>query len=413
MKILLSAIYPYIFMLLYLIIPFDEYFRALPNILMTILVIAFPFVAKKADFKKLLLKPLLVLALFFVYLLVNSFFQETISQDIGVINKMMIPIGLVLLYLPISDFKKLEKAIVFSSFIAIVFTLVQFMVLINNDAEVSLLFFQETVDALLIDRIYIGLLCVLSILISYKSLTKKYHPDNVYYLISIIISVLYILLIMSKTAIILLIAVTLLRQFYGPKIKTRLIITFITLLIFSVFGYFNYQNLFQININSKNNFSEIEYNESYMPLGYRTIIWDCAINISENSSDKIFGIGFKETSKQLINCYENEISDPLTKHNFVSKKFNIHNQYADFYISSGLISLVLFLLVLIYLLFKHHKQFFPTALLVAIILFGMAENYFHRQVGAYYFGFILVMLLINQLNDTNSIIKEPQDNLIP
>lgn len=413
MRILLSAIYPYVFMLLYLIIPFDEYFRALPNILMAILVIAFPFVVKKTDFKKLLLKPLLVLVLFFVYLLVNSFFQGTISQDIGVVNKMMIPIGLVLLYLPISDFKKLKKAIVFSSFIAIVFTLFQFMVLINNDAEVSLLFFQETVDALLIDRVYIGLLCVLSILISYKSLTKKYHPDNIYYLVSIIISVLYILLIMSKTAIILLIAVTLVRQFYGPKIKIRLLVTFVALLIISVVGYFKYQDTLQNSINSKNNISEIKYNESFMPLGYRAVIWDCAINISENSSNKFFGIGFKETSNQLVDCYENEILDPVTKHNFVSKKFNTHNQYADFYISSGLISLLLFLLVLIYLIFKHHKQFFPTALLVTIILFGMVENYFHRQVGAYYFGFILVMLLINQLNETNNTIKEPQDNLTP
>ncbi|PHS66836.1 MAG: hypothetical protein COB12_05220 [Flavobacterium sp.] len=400
-------------MLLYLIIPFDEYFRALPNILMAILVIAFPFVVKKSDFKKLLAKPLLVLVLFFVYLLVNSFFQGNIIQDIGIINKMMIPIGLVLLYLPISDFKKLKKAIVFSSFISIVFTLVQFIILINNDAEVSFLFFQETVDALLIDRVYIGLLCVLSILISYKSLTKKYHPDNVYFLASIIISVLYILLIMSKTAIILLVALIILRQFYGPKIKTRLLVTLFTLLIFSVFGYFNYQDTFQNNINSKNNISEIKYNESYMPLGYRTIIWDCAINISENSSDKIFGIGFKETSNQLVDCYKNEISDPITKHNFISKKFNTHNQYADFYISSGLISLILFLLVLIYLIIKYHKQFFPTALLITIVLFGMVENFFHRQVGAYYFGFILVMLLINQLKETNNTIKEPKDNLTP
>ena len=400
-------------MLLYLIIPFDEYFRALPNILMAILIIAFPFVVKKGDFKKLLIKPLLVLVLFFVYLLANSFFQETINQDIGIINKMMIPIGLVLLYLPISDFNKLKKAIVFSSFIVIVFTLVQFMVLINNDAEVSLLFFQETVDALLIDRVYIGLLCVLSILISYISLKKKYHPDNVYYLISIIISVFYIFLIMSKTAIILLIVVTLLRQFYGPKIKIRLLVTFMALLIISLFGYFKYQDTIEKSINTKNNISEIKYNESNMPLGYRTIIWKCAANISGKSPNKIFGIGFKETSNQLIDCYSNEITDPITKHNFVSKKFNTHNQYADFYISSGLISLILFLLVLIYLIIKYHKQFFPTALLITIILFGLVENYFHRQVGAYYFGFVLVMLMINQLNETKSTIKEPQDNLTP
>ena len=66
-----------------------------------------------------------------------------------------------------------------------------------------------------------------------------------------------------------------------------------------------------------------------------------------------------------------------------------------------------------YLVFKYHQQFFPTALLITIVLFGMVEDYFHRQVGAYYFGFIIIMLLINQLDESNSNKKEPQDKLIP
>ncbi len=401
MRILLTAIYPYVFVLLYLIIPFDNYVRALPNILMAILVIAFPFVVTKKNFKKLLLKPTLILILFFIYLIVNSFFQGNLKQDIGIINKMMIPIGLVILYLPISNFKKLKKAIVFSSFIAIVFTLVQFMILINKDAEVSLLFFQETVDALLIDRVYIGLLCVLSILISYQSLTKNYHPDNVYYLASIIINLLYLFLIMSKTAIIILFALVILRQFYGSKKKVRLLITSGLLAVFITVGYVKYQptiNKFKKYIH---NTSEINYNESYMPLGYRTIIWKCASLIADQNTHQFLGIGFKETSKELVSCYKTNITDEITKNNFVSKKFNTHNQYADFYLSSGMVSLFLFLGILLFLLIKYHRQFFPTALIVTIIIFGLVENYFHRQVGAYYIGFILVMLLIN--NNTKEV----------
>jgi len=30
-----------------------------------------------------------------------------------------------------------------------------------------------------------------------------------------------------------------------------------------------------------------------------------------------------------------------------------------------------------------------------MISFGMIENFFHRQIGAYYFGFILITLLID------------------
>ena len=57
MKVLLSAIYPYIYLLLFFTIPFDDYVRALPNILLVVLVLAFPFVVKKEDFEKI--KPIL------------------------------------------------------------------------------------------------------------------------------------------------------------------------------------------------------------------------------------------------------------------------------------------------------------------------------------------------------------------
>ena len=160
MRILLTAIYPYVFILLYLITPFDEYVRALPNILMGILIIAFPFVITKKDFKKLLLKPTLLLAVLIIFFLANSFFQGRFEQDFVFIKKLMIPIGVVFLYLPIRNFKKLNKAIVFSSFLAIMFTLIQFLILVNQNSNVTIAFFQETVDAILIDRVYVGLLCL-------------------------------------------------------------------------------------------------------------------------------------------------------------------------------------------------------------------------------------------------------------
>lgn len=395
MKVLLTAIYPYIFMMLYLIIPFDEYARALPNILMAFLIISFPFVVNKEDFKKLLIQPTIILILFYAYLLVNSLFQGTFSQDFSIINKMMIPIALALLYLPIGDFKKLKKAIVFSSFIAIVFTLFKFVVSINNNAEVSLHFFQETVDALLIDRLYIGLLCILSILTSYQFLSKKYHPDNTYYLSSIVINVLYLFLIMSKTALIILIALVLLRQFFGPKKNIRLGISFGILFLILALGYSSIKKTGRDIINSKDHISEISYNESSIPLGYRIFIWDCMLLVVKDLPNNCFGIGFKETTNNMVTCYEENISDALTKNTFVKQRFNTHNQYADFYLGSGIIGLLMFLGVLIYLLVKYRKHYYPLALVITVVLFGMVESYLNRQVGAYYIGFILVMLLIN------------------
>jgi hypothetical protein len=171
---------------------------------MLILVVAFPFIIRKEDFKKISKNSMLLLVFFIAFLLINSSIQGRLELDFVFIKTMMIPAGIVFLYLPIADFKKVNKAIVFSSFIAIIYTLVQFLILVNQNSDVSFLFFQETVDALLIDRVYVGLLCVLSILICYKSLIKEFHPDNKYYLTCIILNSAYLLLIMSKTALALL-----------------------------------------------------------------------------------------------------------------------------------------------------------------------------------------------------------------
>ena len=398
MRILLAAIYPYVFILLYFVIPFDEYVRVLPNILMLILIVIFPIIINKKDLKKIAKVSMFLLILFIIYLLTNSFVQGRLEVDFVYLKTIMIPLGIVFLYVPITDFKKVNKAIIFSSFIAIVYSLIKFLILVNQNTDVSINFFQETVDALLIDRIYVGLLCVLSVIISYQSITKQFHPDNKYYLISIVLNVTYLLLIMSKTAIIILLFVAVLRQFYGKDKKIRLGATAIILAFLAIMSYFKLPNNIENTFKPQKDISEVTYAGSTIPLSYRSLIWDCALKITKGSNTNFFGIGFRETSDRLVNCYENEIEDLNTKQNFINKRFNTHNQYFDFYISSGLISIILFVGILIYLFFKKHKDYYSTSLLLSIILFGLVENYFHRQVGAYYIGFVLVILLINNKN---------------
>ena len=403
MRILLAAIYPYVFILLYLVIPFDEYVRVLPNILMLILIVIFPIIINKKDLKKIAKVSMFLLILFIIYLLTNSFVQGRLEVDFVYLKTIMIPLGIVFLYVPITDFKKVNKAIIFSSFIAIVYSLIKFLILVNQNTDVSINFFQETVDALLIDRIYVGLLCVLSVIISYQSITKQFHPDNKYYLISIVLNVTYLLLIMSKTAIIILLFVAVLRQFYGKDKKIRLGATAIILAFLAIMSYFKLPNNIENTFKPQKDISEVTYAGSTIPLSYRSLIWDCALKITKDSNTNFFGIGFRETSDRLVNCYENEIEDLNTKQNFINKRFNTHNQYFDFYISSGLISIILFVGILIYLFFKKHKDYYSTSLLLSIILFGLVENYFHRQVGAYYIGFVLVILLINNKNVAKNI----------
>ncbi len=398
MKILLKALYPYIFLLLFLIIPFDNYIRAFPNILLGLLVILFPFVACLKDIKKRLYKASLLLLLFVLFLGVSAVLTGRFYMDLNNLKLMLIPLGIVFVYVPVLDFNKLNKAIIFSAFATIVFSVFQFARYSFNAHDVSLSFFQETVDALLIDRPYLGLLSIVSILISYKSLTKKYSPYNKYYLINIILNVLYIFLIMSKIAIVILIALVVLKQFYGKHKKITIPISIVAISILGVFLF----NAYRTNINSylkpQELTAQIQYNTSKMPTPYRSIIWKCTKELLAKNKTSLLGMGFKKTNKKLVNCYQNNIKDSQTKHTFVTQEFNTHNQFADLYLSGGLIGLGLFLGFLISLFVTHRKHFFKTAILMSLVLFGLTENFLHRQIGVYYFGVILIFLLINKSN---------------
>ena len=265
MRILLSAIYPYAFLLLYLIIPFDNYIRALPNILMAILVVAFPFIVKKEDFKKLKFLPIAVFLLFFVYLCLDSFFSGRLSEDFNIIKKVLIAVGLAMLYIPIADVKKINSAIIFSALAAILFSVYNFVLITDATGSFALGDSPQVIESLLIDRLYLGLLCTFSILISFQAIQKKYHPNNNYYLANIIINLLFIVVIVSKIAVISLFVLMLIRQFYGKRKIWNMVIAIATIIL--IVG------LFFIIKNEKANISRIRkddivYNTFFVKMRY-------------------------------------------------------------------------------------------------------------------------------------------------
>jgi len=389
MRVLLASIYPFAFLLLYFIIPFDEYIRALPNLLLGIIVVAFPFIVEKSDFKKIIRKPALLFLVFFGFLALNSLFFGRLEEDFYILKKILISVGLVLLYIPVHDFKKIEKAIIYSSLAAMLFSLVH-VFLLNDTGSFE---FKNPLDILLIDRLYLGLLSVLSILVSYNSLKPKFDPNNQYNVGNIILNIAFIFIIGSRVAIVILLAILILRQFYGAQKKIRLLITgaICGIAILSVFAF---------NANGVKNYffdTDVKIEESYggqrsLHWEFREIILDCAANIGISEGTNLFGIGFKTTNNRLVECYNESISNAKTKDWFLSQKFNSHNQFMDLYLSSGLIGFLLFISIGLALFIQYRKQFFPIALMLTITIFGIAENFFNRQMGAYYFGFVLIVL---------------------
>ena len=392
MRILLASIYPFAFLFLYLIIPFDEYIRALPNILLGVLVVAFPFILSKTDFKKLVKYPTLLFLAFFLFLVINSLILGRIEEDLYILKKILISVGLVLLYIPVRDFEKIDKAIIFSSLAAMAFSIVNVFLL--ND--ISSFEFNNPIEILLVDRLYLGLLSVLSILVSYKSLKPTYHSSNQFYVGNILLNIFFVLIIGSRIAIVILLVILIVRQFYGPKKKIRLLVTAGIICITALMLYFSNSNLVHDYFYKTETSASNQHNQQPLNLDYRTIIWDCAYELSTSEKISFFGKGFKTTNENLVKCYDNRIEDSRTKELFQKRKFNTHNQFINLYLSAGIVGFILFAGLIIVLFIQYRKQFFPTALLITLLLFGMTENFFNRQIGAYYIGFILIILLSNK-----------------
>ncbi len=411
MKILLNSIYPYAFAALFLIVPFDEYVRALPNILLIVLSLIFPFLVSKNDFQKLKNPVFIVFIVLIGYLLLNSFFLDRISENFGVIKKILLSAAIVLLALPLKNNRdKIYSMIILSSIVAILFSTYKIILLVNRTGTFEFGNSQNAIDTLLIDRLYLGFLCVLSVVISIRRISKKYNRYNKYYVANIIINVLFIFLIVSRIAIITLIVLVIIQQLYGENKFKRIFISLIALTVICSIA-------FMLNDNLKKRFfyeTEIKTEKSLVQKTLdwepRTVIWACASKIAKSEEVFLLGLGFESLREELVSCYDVYIENSSRREWFLFKKFNSHNQFIEFYLSTGFFSMILFVMIFIIAFLKNYKSFFLTSLLITILMFGIIESFFYRQIGAYYFGIILVLLLFEDNKIPNSSSKENFDN---
>ena len=386
-------------MLLFLTIPFDNYVRVLPNILMGILVVTFPLIVEKAHFKKLKKTPALIFAIFCAYIVLNALYFERLAEDFVLIKKILLSFGLVLLYIPIQDSEKIKRAIVFSSLAVILFSVINIFVIINTSEDIVLGFSRQVIEALLIDRLYLGFIAILSVLISYQSIQPKFHPNNKYLLANIIINVLFVFLLVSKIAIIILGLLFIIGQLYGKKRWLRfplalIIVIGLSTVVFSMMGVDN---------------KEVEkrsFFEKTLTWELRTEVWKCVELISNSEGFIATGFGFDETKNKLVNCYEEQIENDYKRGVFVASRYNSHNQWVDIYFTWGVVALGLFLCFVIWVFLKNRRQFIPTAYLIVLVSYCMVENVFHRQIGAYYVGFVLIATLIQYKPQENKNEKE-------
>lgn len=400
MKVLLSTIYPYLYLFFCFVIPLDKYATAVPNIVLGTLLVLFPFVVKKSDLKLLIRKEILLFTTLIVFLLLNNLLFHDISTEITVIKKVLSALVLIVLFIPLEKTENLLKTLIISVGICMIICLFNLYEYYSEEGAFNFSAGSVINDVLIIDRLYLGFLCVLSIISSIALIGKQYNEYNKWYFTNIVFCIVFVLLISSRIAILLLLLLFLLKVFYARG-KKEYIIFLVGVVVLTIASFLINKNLnerfFYSHSTQKD---EKSYFELFMDWEPRAIIWQCNYDLVIAGERLLAGNGFYGTKDKLVDCYEEKVTQERRRAYFVAERFNPHNQYVDFLISAGILACVLFVLILVLLFQRNRKSFYRTAFLLSIAAFMFIESNFHRQMGAYIFA-ITMLLIMFPLREEN------------
>jgi O-antigen ligase len=390
---ILKSIYPYLFLFFCFVLPLDKYATSVPNIVLIALLVCFPFVVKKKNFQILIKREVLIFALFIVVVLFNSFFFNDFERDFTIIKKIAASLLLIVLAIPLERTENLKKTVIISVLICIVISLYHLYFFYMREGEFNFAYGGEINEVLIIDRLYLGFLCVISIIASIGLIGSKYNEYNKWYFSNIVLCAGFVLLISSRVAIILLILLFLLKIFYS-KSKKEYIFFFIGIISLMVIAFMLNKNLSERFFYTHSAQQDKGYIELFKKMEPRVIIWNCNYQIAMNKDFALTGLGFYETKDALVDCYDEVVTPNRRKQYFINSRFNSHNQFMDLLLSSGVLATIIFSLIFISFILKKWKYFFPAALILAMLAFANIESFFHRQLGAYYFGIVIIFLLM-------------------
>lgn len=385
------GIYDYIFAILLIGLPFS---KALPNILLPLLGLLFLLNIRNVNFKPLLKPPVVLLYVLLVYIFIKGLVVQNIFTEWSHFKKYLIIFIIPILLLNLKNINIIKVSMVICVQLVIWVSIT--VITINFLTTGSLPFTNgEMVNQLLVmERPYAGFFAVLGFLFSFNLVNK--HPRYKACLIaSAVITVLFVLLIAARISFLTLIIMLGMYLLFYSKLPSNLRVFIIAGSVAIVVVLF----IFNDNM-AKRFFIEESWEESvavasdYEP---RLVIWPCAARMTEKPSFNLL-TGFKtnkEIETNFINCYSGVIKNPSKKEYYLSEKFNSHNQFIDIALSQGLLGLLLFSGFLMSLWLHVHKNFFYTAILIAVVLFLLVENVLYRQAGCYIFSIFATIISIN------------------
>jgi len=364
-------------------------FYAIPNGINILLVLLFPFVIDKQSFiKNILKKPIVCFAAFLLFVLFKSIFLGHFLEDLNVIKKLFQILLLLILSFGLkrNALEQLKSGIIFGSLFAVIYSLIKITSIIIETGSFNFSNGPIINDTLPLQRLYLGLLCVISLILV---MDRFFKMNKKVFLFLAIIFGSFVFLISARIAIITTVIV-LLYYVQLKMYKKYKLLTLLSLALFTFLFFLKSPNLSKriLDTEYKTNSSIFERILTQEP---RYLIWKYSYSVL-NKNQLLFGHGFKGVKIQLLKKYE-EIDDLNKRNWFIQEQFNSHNQYLDILLTQGIIGLALFLIFLYYLYKESLFSDTNFLLFLTLAIFLTIYNNFYRVIGVFIFAIIFCIIV--------------------
>lgn len=386
MKII-AKIYPYIFALFCASIPFTTLAKALPNILLCVLVVLAPFVFSKENFQTIK-KPFFVIIGFVFFVLFITIFLGR-WEDVKTIERLFyLPVILVLASLSKQNIRQHILAFVISAVTLLVLSGVNMIIEYIRVGKLIIDTGGRVDELLLGSRPYVSFIyLVAAYLCFYLSTITVKRSYRLLLMLLGIIFIGFIFLIASRISIVSIVFSLVLSAIYFVRKPKYYLYLFCGIIGLGIF-------LFAFSDNINKRFFMSEETAVRLASEPRYHIWECALESPTDTKKTLFGRGFYGTEQALVDCYskrEKFLSDDQQRW-FVNARFNTHNQYLDIYLSMGIFVFLYLLASLLLLWMFAWKNYHALNIVMFLSFFLFTENLFSRQLGVMLVSVVLYLV---------------------
>ena len=250
---------------------------------------------------------------------------------------------------------------------------------------------------LIVDRPYLGFLLGIGIVLGFfmYNLEKKIGNTNKFWLFIPLIFFSYLIFVGNRVQLLSLIFLAFVYAFFYLKTTWKKKLYFSTFFLLGILSVFTLSDTLKQRF-ALASFDNEEIINSLAEKEPRVIIWKCTKSIwLENSTNVFFGVGKVQILEdKLADCYDRKTINNRLRGYFLDALFNTHNQFLEYLVLTGTVGFGLFLSVFITLFIKVRTNFYSTALLCLLFNFCCVENLFDIQLGSYFMGFTIGLILL-------------------